>query len=136
MILERIENLRVRLGLTKAEVYEKLQISQPMISMLRAGKRQLSVKAMRRLEAAEVEAGLASPSPGRRSHDRRGNQGEYDQNVLHDHHTDYPAKSIPAPEILTPEQFQSLETRLAVLERGMSEALKLLREMSKATKEG
>lgn len=76
MVLDRIEKLRVRLGLTKAEVYEKLEISQPMISMMRAGKRQLSVKAMRRLEAAEIEAGLSDALPPGRSRDRPGKQGD------------------------------------------------------------
>jgi len=58
MLLDRIEKLRVKMGLTKAEVYDLVKVSQPMISMIRRGERQPSVKTLRRLEEAEIAAGI------------------------------------------------------------------------------
>ena len=64
-IPDRIECLRVKLRLTKAEVYDKLEISQPMVSMVRKGLRQPSLKTLRRIEAAEKKAGIGEINPAK-----------------------------------------------------------------------
>jgi transcriptional regulator with XRE-family HTH domain len=121
MVLDRIENLRVKLGLTKSEVYEKLEISQPMISMIRAGQRQPSIKTMRRLEAAEVAAGLKKPPPEEPSRPSRPSVES----------TSSPAEKVPIIGNLPAEKFQSLELRLAALEHQTAEILKLLKGMKR-----
>jgi len=59
--LERIENLRKVKLLSKAEVYDLVGISQSMISMIRSGDRQPSMKMIRALADAEHTAGIGPP---------------------------------------------------------------------------
>lgn len=48
--------------MTVSEVLDFLDVSPPMFSMIRKGTRNPSIKTIRRLEAAEREAGIASPA--------------------------------------------------------------------------
>ncbi len=48
--------------MTVSEVLDFLDVSPPMFSMIRKGTRNPSIKTIRRLEAAELEAGIASPA--------------------------------------------------------------------------
>lgn len=123
MVLDRIENLRVRLGLTKSEVYEKLEISQPMISMIRAGNRQPSIKTMRRLEAAELAAGIPPPS--------RASSAAPPPSPSPSVQSAAEEEEVPTIATLPAEKFQSLEHRLTALEADMKEMLKLLKGLKR-----
>ena len=126
MVLERIEKLRVKLGLTKAEVYEKLQISQPMVSMIRAGQRQPSMKSMRRLEQAEIEAGLAPPKKPAGHVTDRGNTG--DSMILREEKGGYTINADSNPRFA---EFLEFQNRISKIEIDIKEILKLLKEKPK-----
>lgn len=61
-LFKRLERLRRLQGLTWGEVGEKLEVSVPMLMLVKSGKRNLSDKVLARLEWAEVEAGLKARS--------------------------------------------------------------------------
>lgn len=63
--LERLEILRLKRSLTKGEVYQLIDISQAMISMIKSGSRKPSMKMMRRLCAAEQESGIETSEVAR-----------------------------------------------------------------------
>ena len=60
---DRVRALQKAKRMTVAEVLRHLDISPPMFSMIRNGKRNPSVKTLRRLERAEREAGMAAEKP-------------------------------------------------------------------------
>ncbi len=49
--------------MTVSEVLDYLEISPPMFSMIKSGKRNPSVKTIRRIESAEREAGILPKEP-------------------------------------------------------------------------
>jgi hypothetical protein len=61
-LFQRLERLRRHRDLTWGQVAEQLGVSVPMLMMVKAGARNLSEKVLARLDWAEVEAGLRSPS--------------------------------------------------------------------------
>lgn len=58
---ERLETLRQKLFFQWGELAAHLGISRSMLDMVRKGRRQPGVHLLRRIEAAEVEAGLRPP---------------------------------------------------------------------------
>jgi len=63
---KRVEAIRSAKRMTVGEVLSYLQISPPMWSMIRNGTRSPSIKTIRRIEAAEIDAGIReSPPPPR-----------------------------------------------------------------------
>jgi transcriptional regulator with XRE-family HTH domain len=59
--IDRIEQLRVSKKLEIGEVCDLLGISRTMLHYVKKGQRNLSFKALRRLEEAEREAGISEP---------------------------------------------------------------------------
>ena len=100
-----------------------------MLHYLREGTRQPSSKLLRKIEEIEVESGLARVGHVTDTE----NKGEFDQSVMREQSG---APNVPTPGNPTPATVQSLETRLAAVEQGIAEILKLLKEIRKATKEG
>jgi transcriptional regulator with XRE-family HTH domain len=123
IFLERIEKLRDALSLTKDEVYSRLKISQPMISMIRSGQRTPSIKMKRRIAAAELAAGLAAPTPAPPAVFQTLEKGGSDFPNLGKKDADFSKPWKNAPDF-----FQALEKRLAALEENLAEVLRLLRE--------
>ena len=60
-ILERLSVLKAELCLTWVELAEKIGCKQSMMSMMKSGERSPGPKLLRKILAAEVEAGLARP---------------------------------------------------------------------------
>jgi transcriptional regulator with XRE-family HTH domain len=60
---DRVKALQEARRMTAAEVLEHLKISPPMFSMIKTGQRNPSVKTLRRLEQAEIDAGIVPPRP-------------------------------------------------------------------------
>ena len=59
----RLQHLRQVLRLEWGELAEKLDLSRAMLDFVRKGQRNLSFKALNRLEEVEREAGIAIPAP-------------------------------------------------------------------------
>lgn len=57
---KRLENLRQALTLNWGELAAKLEISRAMLDFIRTGARNPSPKILRKIELAEIEAGLKS----------------------------------------------------------------------------
>lgn len=57
-LIQRLDKLRVTLQLNWSEVAEKVGLSESMLYQVKAGKKNLSDKAIYRLEVTEKEAGL------------------------------------------------------------------------------
>ena len=57
---KRLQILRETLRLQWGELAQRMRISRSMLDQVRAGKRALSYKAIRRLEQVEIEAGVLS----------------------------------------------------------------------------
>ena len=60
-LVQRLDRLRVTLQLNWAEIAAKVGLSESMLYQVKAGKKNLSDKAVYRLEQAEREAGLLEP---------------------------------------------------------------------------
>lgn len=107
-ILERIEILRKAKLLSKAEVYDLIGISQSMVSMIRSGDRQPSVKILRQLADCERAAGIGPPEVATRA------LPSEPMMVREESSNDW--KNVP-------ENFQRLEKRMDGLESMLQELL-------------
>jgi transcriptional regulator with XRE-family HTH domain len=58
---DRLQRLRASLKLEWGELAKRLELSRAMLDFVRKGQRNLSFKALRRLEEAEREAGISEP---------------------------------------------------------------------------
>lgn len=58
---KRLDRLRVTLQSNWADIAQKLDLSESMVYQVKSGKKELSEKAIYRLEQAEREAGIAPP---------------------------------------------------------------------------
>jgi transcriptional regulator with XRE-family HTH domain len=67
---DRVKALQEARRMTAAEVLEHLKISPPMFSMIKTGQRNPSVKTLRRLEQAEIDAGIVPQGQRRQPHYR------------------------------------------------------------------
>jgi len=59
----RLEKLRTTLRLEWGELSTQLGLSRSMLDQVRKGQRNLSIKALRRLEEVERSAGILPPAP-------------------------------------------------------------------------
>ena len=76
MSLERVEEYRIKAGKTWDQVASDIGLSRSMLMMIKSGKRNLSAKALYRLEQAEISAGIR-PSPSVRE-----NPAEYGRSLI------------------------------------------------------
>ena len=60
---DRVGAIQKAKRMTVSEVLDYLEISPPMFSMIKSGKRNPSVKTIRRIESAEREAGIIVDEP-------------------------------------------------------------------------
>jgi transcriptional regulator with XRE-family HTH domain len=127
MFLQRLDRLREKKLLSKAEVYDLIGISQAMVSMIRSGKRQPSAKLQRRLEAAEREAGLIeqkeeAPIPQERPPPKNVYPEESSSiNMVREEISNHWKKED--------ENFQSLETRIERLESMLEMVLEAINSL-------
>ena len=66
---DRLENLRRALTLNWGELATKLEISRAMLDFIRTGARNPSAKVLRKIEQAEIEAGIKN---GMTTHEDQG----------------------------------------------------------------
>ena len=70
MSWDRLENYRIKTGKTWQQVGADIGLGKSMLMMVKTGRRDMSPKALYRLEQAEIEAGIKRPTgvkeePGR-----------------------------------------------------------------------
>ena len=108
----RIERYMVRTGKTWAQVGADIKCSTAMLSMVKTGKRNLSKKALFRLEEAERVAGLSPPTP------------VVEASTARETSPDYGAKSGPVKKVNTSE----IRRRILSIERELRELRILIGE--------
>ena len=64
LFLNRLRRLQEKALLTQSEALKKIQLSKAMLSLIRNKVHPPSVKVLRRLAQAEIEAGIAKPITG------------------------------------------------------------------------
>ena len=113
---ERLEILRKTRRFQWGELADHLGISRSMLDQIRKGTRAPGPKLARKIESSEVEVGIYIHSIPGRSRDRPEKQRESSES----HESPTIGKTID-------ERFQSLETRLAIVESDVKEILNLMK---------